>query len=76
MTYLRSAGTLPFLVSLFFFFAFQTVSAGSNFWLSTWTDDPLLAEASSHFNVSMTEEYTARNDYYLMIFGLLGLAQG
>ncbi|XP_076457725.1 multidrug resistance-associated protein 1-like [Babylonia areolata] len=75
LAYLRSAGTLPFSLSLLFFMAFQAASAASNFWLSTWTDDPFLVTASVSFNETLTGEYRDRNNYYLTIFGVFGIAQ-
>ena len=66
---------LPFTASLVFFVLFQASSAGSNFWLSMWTDDPFLATALTNQNETLIDDYRAKNDYYLIIFGVLGIVQ-
>ena len=75
LVYIRAAGVLPFLASLLFFVLFQVSSAGSNFWLSKWTDDPFLATALTSPNETLNDDYKAKNDYYLIIFGVLGITQ-
>ncbi|PVD27620.1 hypothetical protein C0Q70_12786 [Pomacea canaliculata] len=72
-TYLRAAGAVPFTASILFFLLFQAANAAGNFWLSRWTDDPFLAAAND--NATLRHDYNIKNDYYLMVFGMLGIAQ-
>ncbi|PVD27667.1 hypothetical protein C0Q70_12834 [Pomacea canaliculata] len=73
LTYIRAAGAVPFTASMLFFLLFQAANASGNFWLSRWTDDPFLA--TSHGNSTLRPNYKAKNDYYLMVFGMFGIAQ-
>ncbi|PVD27621.1 hypothetical protein C0Q70_12787 [Pomacea canaliculata] len=73
LTYIRAAGAVPFAASIVFFLLFQAANASGNFWLSRWTDDNFLA--TSHGNATLRHNYKATNDYYLMVFGMLGIAQ-
>ncbi|XP_025100027.1 multidrug resistance-associated protein 1-like [Pomacea canaliculata] len=73
LTYIRAAGAVPFTASILFFLLFQAVHASSNFWLSRWTDDNFLA--TSHVNATLRHNYNAKNDYYLMVFGMFGIGQ-
>nr|KAG5699775.1 hypothetical protein BaRGS_013495 [Batillaria attramentaria] len=49
----------------------KAFSAGSNFWLNVWTGDPALLNAST----SDPEALSKGNDYYLGIYGMLGIFQ-
>ncbi|PVD27625.1 hypothetical protein C0Q70_12791 [Pomacea canaliculata] len=73
LTYIRAAGAVPFTASILFFLLFQAINASSNFWLSRWTDDNFLA--TSHGNATLRHDYTAKNDYYLMVFVMFGIGQ-
>ncbi|PVD27664.1 hypothetical protein C0Q70_12831 [Pomacea canaliculata] len=73
LTYIRAAGVVPFTASILFFLLFQAVNASSNFWLSRWTDDNFLA--TSHGNATLRHDYKAKNDYYLTVFVMFGIAQ-
>ncbi|XP_059172943.1 multidrug resistance-associated protein 1-like [Physella acuta] len=70
-TYSKATGTFAIALSFIFFALFQVANAWSNFWLTDWTGDPLLANSS----LIHTEEYTSRNNYYLWIFGVFGIVQ-
>ncbi|CAL1531990.1 unnamed protein product [Lymnaea stagnalis] len=69
--YSKASGTCAIAISFLFFALFQVASAWSNFWLTDWTDDPYLAN-TSHLH---TNEYKEKNDFYLWIFGVFGIAQ-
>jgi hypothetical protein len=57
---------------LLFIFLFQGLNAFSNFWLTFWTEDKVIKNQS----LVMTQEYTDRKHYYLIIYTLLGVLQG
>ncbi|CAG5116632.1 unnamed protein product, partial [Candidula unifasciata] len=53
------------------FLLFQAASTGSAVWLSSWTDDKLLANSS----LAGTSEFVNRNNMYLAVYGVLGFTQ-
>jgi len=53
---------------------FQTSSVFANIWLSQWTSDSTLSNRS--LGNSDSYQYRNKNDYYLGIYGGLGIAQG
>jgi hypothetical protein len=57
---------------LLYIFLFQGLNAFSNFWLTFWTEDKIIKNQS----LVMTQEYTDRKYYYLIIYTLLGVLQG
>ncbi|PVD27627.1 hypothetical protein C0Q70_12793 [Pomacea canaliculata] len=59
--------------TLNYMFSIQPSTHQSNFWLSRWTDDNFLA--TSHGNATLRHNYKAKNDYYLMLFGMFGIGQ-
>lgn len=62
--YLKAIGVLLSSISLLMFFTHHGVSLFSNYWLSLWTDDPV---------VNGTQPYRVMR---LGVYGSLGLAQG
>lgn len=62
--YLKAIGVLLSSISLFLFFTHHGVSLFSNYWLSLWTDDPV---------VNGTQPYRVMR---LGVYGSLGLTQG
>ncbi|KAK7092224.1 multidrug resistance-associated protein 1-like [Littorina saxatilis] len=70
-TYMKAAGPLPFAVALVCFGGFRAVSVIANFWLSQWTEDPLLNNQSQWGS----EPFIDTNHNYLLYYGLMGLAQ-
>ncbi|KAK7487188.1 hypothetical protein BaRGS_00021540 [Batillaria attramentaria] len=62
---------VPMTLAFVSFCVFQAFSAGSNFWLNVWTGDPALLNAST----SDPEALSKGNDYYLGIYGMLGIFQ-
>ncbi|KAK7471486.1 hypothetical protein BaRGS_00035880, partial [Batillaria attramentaria] len=69
--YGNAAGMVPMTLAFVSFCVFQAFSAGSNFWLNVWTGDPALLNAST----SDPEALSKGNDYYLGIYGMLGIFQ-
>ncbi|GFR70731.1 multidrug resistance-associated protein 1 [Elysia marginata] len=43
LKYLRAAGILPIGIAMLAYWTFQTVSVFTNYWLTDWTQDPVLA---------------------------------
>ncbi|PAA56638.1 hypothetical protein BOX15_Mlig005571g4 [Macrostomum lignano] len=67
------AMNLRMTVSFFLFFIlYQTASVFANVWLSIWTEDPYLNNASIPSN---TSEYAALQNLYLGGYGAIGAAQ-
>ncbi|XP_076451201.1 multidrug resistance-associated protein 1-like [Babylonia areolata] len=54
------------------FMAYQVFSVYANFWLSHWTEDPVLLNTTT--NVT-TSEAVARNHHFLTFYGILGICQ-
>ena len=70
-TYIKAARLLPFTVALVCFGALHAVSVSANFWLSQWTEDPLLNNQSQWGS----EVFIDTNHTYLLYYGLLGCVQ-
>lgn len=51
---------------------FQGLNIFSNFWLTYWTEDPVLKNVS----LSGTPEYEQKYVYYLLMYLLFGVLQG
>ncbi|XP_030646267.1 multidrug resistance-associated protein 1 isoform X2 [Chanos chanos] len=62
--YMKAIGLCLSITSIFLFFAHHLASLGSNYWLSLWTDDPV---------VNGTQPYRKMR---LGVYGALGLSQG
>ncbi|KAJ8251178.1 hypothetical protein GJAV_G00218150 [Gymnothorax javanicus] len=62
--YIKAIGLALSIISAFLFFCQHLASLGSNYWLSLWTDDPVVngTQPSSHKR--------------LAVYGVLGLCQG
>ncbi|PVD37119.1 hypothetical protein C0Q70_04114 [Pomacea canaliculata] len=67
----KAGGLLTVLLGIASFFAFQATSVVANFWLRDWTEDPLLNNQSSWGS----EEFVQRNYFYLLCYGMFGIAQ-
>ncbi|GFS03743.1 multidrug resistance-associated protein 1 [Elysia marginata] len=72
LKYIRAVGPVVFLIMTVIYTAYQGSSTYSAIWLSMWTDDSVLTNASR----AGTSEYNNKNTMYLTIYALLGLAQG
>lgn len=70
-TYCKATGTCAISFSFLLYALYQAASAWSNFWLTDWTQDPYLTNTS---NVH-THQYKEKTDFYLIVFGLFGVAQ-
>lgn len=62
--YMKAIGLCLSFVSIFLFLCNHVSALASNYWLSLWTDDPV---------VNGTQEHT---DFWLGVYGGLGIAQG
>ncbi|BFZ13432.1 hypothetical protein BsWGS_16472 [Bradybaena similaris] len=71
MQYIRAVGLWTFLLMSLVFLLFQAASTGSAVWLSSWTDDKLLANTS----LAGSPEFVDRNNLYLAVYGVLGFVQ-
>ncbi|XP_005096296.1 multidrug resistance-associated protein 1 [Aplysia californica] len=69
--YVKAVGVLTFVIMTLTYLFFQASNTGSALWLSEWTDDELLANSSA----SGTSEFIDRNNMYLAVYGILGVAQ-
>ncbi|XP_046577415.1 multidrug resistance-associated protein 1-like [Haliotis rubra] len=73
LTYFRAIGLLPMLIAMVMYALFQATSVTSTTWLSKWTDDTSLGNLTT-----LPSNSTARmekNEYYIGIYGALGLVQ-
>jgi ATP-binding cassette subfamily C (CFTR/MRP) protein 1 len=66
--YLRSIGVFLTVATIFLNMLFQGFSIGSNVWLGAWSDDKTI--------VVNNVTNTAKRDFYLGIYGALGIGQG
>jgi hypothetical protein len=71
LAYFKAAGPVPFAAALLCYGAFRAFSVIANFWLSHWTEDPFLNNQS----VWGTQLFIETNHQYLLVYGLMGLAQ-
>lgn len=71
MRYVQAMGFVLTFLMLLFGILYQFSSIFSSVWLRNWTQDPLLMNVS---NLN-TSAYTAQTNYYLGIYGALGVAQ-
>ncbi|RXN01990.1 Multidrug resistance-associated protein 1 [Acipenser ruthenus] len=62
--YIKAIGFFLSFLSVFLFFCHHCFSLASNYWLSLWTDDPIINGTQSHTKMR------------LGVYGLLGLSQG
>ncbi|MGH0129637.1 UNVERIFIED_CONTAM: hypothetical protein FKN15_048342 [Acipenser sinensis] len=62
--YIKAIGFFLSFLSVFLFFCHHCFSLASNYWLSLWTDDPVINGTQSHTKMR------------LGVYGVLGLSQG
>lgn len=62
--YMKAIGLFISFLSIFLFMCNHIASLASNYWLSLWTDDPV---------VNGTQQYT---NVRLGVYGALGISQG
>lgn len=62
--YMKAIGLYISFLSIFLFMCNHIASLASNYWLSLWTDDPV---------VNGTQQYT---NVRLGVYGALGISQG
>ncbi|CAL1536758.1 unnamed protein product [Lymnaea stagnalis] len=70
LKYLKAAGVAPITVAIVLFWIFQAVSVGASFWLTSWTEDAVLANSSTSFDV-----VSDTNSWYLLIYAVFGAVQ-
>lgn len=70
--YVSALGVWNAIALLSFFTMFQAASVGSNIWLSKWTDDPDINNAT----IVNTSYYGDLRNKYLGVYGGLGALQG
>ena len=71
-SYVRALGKVYALLWWLMFIGYQLFSVLSNIWLSEWTEDPVIANAS----IVDTPYYEDTRNLYLGVYGGLGGAQG
>ena len=69
--YGNAAGMVALVLAFLSFVVFQGFSVGANFWLNTWTGDAQL----ENYSTTDFEALQEGNNYYLTIYGLLGVFQ-
>ncbi|KAI0238037.1 Multidrug resistance-associated protein 1 [Lamellibrachia satsuma] len=72
LAYGRALGIILLSVAIFFFAMYMVISVLSSVWLSVWTEDPLLKNASIPIT---SPEYVHQRDMYLGVYGAMGLLQ-
>ena len=70
--YPKAAGLGALAVAVICFSAFRASNVGASFWLRSWTGDPSLSNQSTWGS----EVFVHTNEYYLTIYGILGVVQG
>ena len=70
--YFRAMGLVPATVSVLIFLVYQVVNTYSMFWLTFWTEDIYLKNAS----LSYSQEYQDSFTKYIVVYSLLGILQG
>jgi len=70
--YIKSLGVTLSCGMFTFFLLAQAISIFSNVWLSKWTNDPLLNNAT----LSNTSQFTDRQNFFLGIYGASTGSQG
>ncbi|XP_060074035.1 multidrug resistance-associated protein 1-like [Ylistrum balloti] len=70
--FLKAMGAFAAFFALFMMAVFQGVNMYSIFWITDWTSDEYLVNTTNQRN----DEYTNKNIYYLVIYGVLGIIQG
>ncbi|KAH3867982.1 hypothetical protein DPMN_031118 [Dreissena polymorpha] len=65
-------GVFWVVVSMLAMLLYHVVSVYSMFWLTYWTEDPVLRNQS---NV-VKQEYSQASIFYLIIYAVMGLVQG
>ncbi|XP_067675074.1 multidrug resistance-associated protein 1-like [Haliotis asinina] len=73
LTYFRAIGLLPMLFGMVMYALFQATSVTSTTWLSKWTDDTSLGNLTAV--PSNSTDRMEKNEYYMGIYGALGLVQ-
>ncbi|KAK3097219.1 hypothetical protein FSP39_007607 [Pinctada imbricata] len=73
LSYAKAIGVWYFALVMLFYGCFQGCSLFSNVWLSEWTEDPTLINRS--LGPPNSSIYREQNDYYLGIYGGLGIGQ-
>nr|KAG5685653.1 hypothetical protein BaRGS_020895 [Batillaria attramentaria] len=71
LAYIQALGTIAWFFIIGIYTLFQASSLTANIWLSEWTDDPTLANAT----LAGTATYNDLNAKYLGVYGGLGVAQ-
>jgi len=70
--YVKSMGVVVSCCMLLFFILSQVASICSNVWLSEWTSDPLLMNAT----LSNTSQFASRQNLFLGVYAAFGATQG
>ncbi|XP_021347157.1 multidrug resistance-associated protein 1-like [Mizuhopecten yessoensis] len=72
LAYLKSMGVFATVFALFMMTVFQILNVYSTFWITGWTSDEYLVNTSHQGE----DEYIDKNIYYLVVYGIFGIAQG
>ena len=70
--YAEAVGYLYVLFAFFNIMIFQGLNVFSNYWLTFWTEDPLLKNTT----LGHTDEYEKRFQWYLIWYTVIGVVQG
>lgn len=62
--YMKAVGLFISFVSIFLFLCNHVAALASNYWLSIWTDDPVINGTQQHTEVRLS------------VYGALGISQG
>jgi len=71
-SYAKAMGYLVLACVVIFMLGFQSLNVFSNYWLTYWTEDPLLKNVSRGY----TPEYESKFTYYLVWYTVIGVLQG
>ena len=70
--YLSSMGVIAVLTIFFFMSLYQGLNIYSNFWLTYWTEDPLLKNKTN----AGSPDFVQKTYFYLIMYFVIGLVQG
>ena len=72
LNYMKAMGYISVVIVFVSVSLFQGLNIFSNFWLTYWTEDPVLKNVS----LSGTPDYEQQYVYYLLMYLLFGVLQG
>ena len=70
--YAKAMGIFFVMMIFISIIAFQALNIFSNYWLTFWTEDPILKNTT----LGYTDEYQRQYEWYLIWYSAIGVIQG